>query len=181
MDTPTPREHPLRRLVAGITEHAFLTDLGVADPPLIDYVTDLLTRFIHVDAVYRLRDSAGRPMTELVQMATEAEKLPPDGRTAREYHRHIGDFALFWSGVFPEAVNRTQTAPRKDHLVSFAVLGRRSYRIAGDCACGRGEPESAVLRRLGDEFELCAIGLHKVREEWDEMAKHPTGDGRLIS
>lgn len=181
MDAHTaPREHPLRRLVAGITEHAFLAEIGVADPPLIDYVTDMLTRFIHTDAVYRLRDSAGRPMTELVHMATEAEKLPPDGRTAREYHRHIGDFALFWSGVFPEAVNRTQFVARKDHLVSFAILGRRSYRLASDCACGRNEPDTAVLRRLGDEFELCALGLHKVREEWDEMVKHPTGDGRLV-
>jgi hypothetical protein len=178
--TPTPDPHPLRRLMAGITEHAFLTQVGLADPPLIDYVTDLLSRFIHVDAMYRLRDSAGRPMTELVQMAVEAEKLPPDGRTAREYHRHIGDFALFWSGVFPEAVNRAQAMPSRDHLVSFATLGKRSYRIAGECECGRREPESAVLRRLGHEFELCALGLHKVREEWDEMVKHPTGDGRLV-
>ena len=95
MDELTPKLHPLRKLLAGVTEHAFLTELGMVDPPLIDYVTDLLSRFIHVDVVFRLRDSAGRPLTELVQMATEAEKLPPDGRTAREYHRHIGDFALF--------------------------------------------------------------------------------------
>lgn len=181
MNTPTtPDTHPLRRLMAGITEHAFFTEVGLADPPLIDYVADLLSRFIHVDTVYRLRDSAGRPMTELVRMAVEADKLPPDGRTAREYHRHIGDFALFWSGVFPEAVNRTQTTACKDHLVNFALLGKRSYRLAAECECGRCEPESAVLRRLGVEFELCAIGLHKVREEWDEMARHPVGDGRLV-
>lgn len=176
----TPESHPLHRLMAGVTEHAFLTELGVVDPPLIDYVTDLLERFLHVDTMYRLRDSHGRPMTELVRMAVEAEQLPPDGRTAREYHRHIGDFALFWSGVFPEAVNRTQSTPCKDHLVSFAVLGKRSYRLAGECVCGRAEPESAVLRRLGAEFELCALGLHKVREEWDELARHPLGDGRLV-
>ena len=176
----TPATHPLRRMMAGLTEHAFLAEIGLADPPLIDYVTDLLARFLHVDAVYRLRDSAGRPMTELVQMAVEADKLPPDGRTAREYHRHIGDFALFWSGVFPEAVNRSQALPCRDHLVSFAVLGKRSYRLAGECACGWCEPESAVLRRLGAEFELCALGVHKVREEWDEMAKHPPSHGRLL-
>lgn len=181
MNTNSPSDtHPLRRLMAGITEHAFLTEIGLADPPLIDYVTDLLSRFVHVDTVYRLRDSAGQPMAELVRMAVEADKLPPDGRTAREYHRHIGDFALFWSGVFPEAVNRTQRTACKDHLVSFAILGKRSYRLAGECECGRCEPESAVLRRLGAEFELCALGLQKVREEWDEMARHPVGDGRLV-
>lgn len=122
----TPPEHPLRRLFAGITEHAFITSLGMADPPLIDYLSDLLSRFVHVDGVFRLRDGRGRPIQELAEMAMEAEKLPSEGRTRREYHRHIGDFALYWSGLFPEQVNRIQHRPCKDHLVSFAVLGKRT-------------------------------------------------------
>ena len=42
----------LRRYFAGVTEFAFETRLGVADPPLVDYLSDLLTRFIRTDAVY---------------------------------------------------------------------------------------------------------------------------------
>jgi hypothetical protein len=166
----TPADHPLRRLFAGITEHAFITSLGVADPPLIDYV----------DGVFRLRDGLGRPIQELTTMAVEAERLPPEGRTRREYHRHIGDFALYWSGLFPEQVSRVQRRPCKDHLVSFAVLGKRSYRIASECEADKFPDEAQVLRRLGDEFELCAVGLHEVRREWDELAKHPLPDGRLV-
>lgn len=176
----TPADHPLRRLFAGITEHAFITSLGVADPPLVDYLSDLLSRFIHVDGVFRLRDGHGRPIQELTTMAIEAERLPPEGRTRREYHRHIGDFALYWSGLFPEQVNRLQHRPCKDHLVSFAVLGKRSYRIASECEAEKFPDEAQVLRRLGDEFELCAVGLHEVRREWDEIAKHPLPDGRLV-
>ena len=48
-----PAEHPLRRLFAGLAEHAFFSRLGVADPPLIDYLSALLSRFVHVDAVFR--------------------------------------------------------------------------------------------------------------------------------
>ena len=33
-----PPEHPLRRLFAGLAEHAFFSHLGVADPALTDYV-----------------------------------------------------------------------------------------------------------------------------------------------
>ena len=47
-----PPEHPLRRMFAGLAEHAFFSHLGVADPPLIDYLSALLTRFIHNDAVF---------------------------------------------------------------------------------------------------------------------------------
>ena len=60
-----PVDHPLRRLFAGLAEDAFLTTLGIADPPLIDYVSELLTRFVHFDAVNRLRDPHGRPLTEV--------------------------------------------------------------------------------------------------------------------
>ena len=69
-------EHPLRRLFAGLAEHAFLSHLGVADPPLIDYLSSLLSRFVHTDAVFRLRGGAGQPLTELVEMVIEAEQLP---------------------------------------------------------------------------------------------------------
>src|SRR3954467_5209063 len=88
-----PLEHPLRRLFAGLAEHAFFSHLGVADPPLIDYLSTMLSRFVHSDSVYRLRGQAGRPLTELADMVIEAEQLPPGGRTRREYYRHIGDFA----------------------------------------------------------------------------------------
>ncbi len=172
----TPPEHPLRRLFAGLTEHAFMASLGVADPPLVDYLSDLLARFVHTDNVFRLKDSNARPMSELMAMAVEAEKLPAEGRTRREYHRHIGDFALYWSGLFPEQVDRLQARPCKDHLVSFAILGKRSYRIAAACKSA----EAGVLKRLGDEFELCAVGLNEVRKEFDELRKHPLPDGRLV-
>jgi len=177
----TPVDHPLRRLFAGLTEHAFLARLGIADPPLVDYVSDLLSRFVHVDAVFRLRNAAGKPMTELVDMAMEAEQLPPEGRTILEYHRHIGDFALYWSGLFPGEVNRLQARPCKDHLVSFAILGKRAYRMASNCDANRHGSDAQVLRRLGDEFELCCVGLNEVRKEWDDLAKHyPLEPGQLI-
>ncbi len=175
-----PPEHPLRRLFAGLTEHAFLSNLGMADPPLIDYLSDLLARFVHADAVFRLRDGAGHALTELSVTASKADKLPADCRTRREYHRHVGDFALFWTGLFPEAVNRLQHGPCRDHLVGFTVLGKRSYGIAGGFDRPPFADEAPVLRRLGTQFELCAYGLREVRREWEEIAARPPAGGGLI-
>ena len=45
MEAALPPAHPLRTLFAGLTEHAFVEQLGIADPPLVDYITDLLARF----------------------------------------------------------------------------------------------------------------------------------------
>ena len=82
--------------VRGLAEHAFFSTSAWPTRP-DGYLSALLTRFIHNDDVYRLRGSAGQPLTELPDMVAEAERLPAGGRTQREYYRHIGDFALFWT------------------------------------------------------------------------------------
>ena len=69
-----PEGHPLQRMFAGLAEHAFFSHLGVADPPLTDYLSTLLTRFVHFDTVYRLRNGDGRPITELTEMVIQAEQ-----------------------------------------------------------------------------------------------------------
>lgn len=171
MWTP-PIDHPLRRLFAGVTEHAFMTNLGVADPPLTDYLSLLLSRFLHADDIYAVRDAAGRPLVELVDMLLAAQKLPPEGRTAREVYRHIGDFALFWTGLFPEALDRTRAKRRtRDAFVDYCSQGKRSYYLASRFEEDPYQDEAPILRRLSEQFELCAYGLNQVRREWEQMGR----------
>lgn len=159
-------DHPLRRYFSGLTEHTFMGDLGVADPPLVDYLSELLSRFISMDAIHKFQ-ADGRSLEQVADMLLEAEAMPPEGRTYREVHRHIGDFTLFWTGVYPEALRRLKATPRKDHFIDYCQQGKRSYFLAAEC---EGDPEledSRVLRRLSEQYELCAFGLTKIRNEWE--------------
>jgi hypothetical protein len=165
-------DHPLRRLFAALTEHAFENTLGIADPPLVDYLSLLLSRFVNIDAIYRLHNAHGRRLEEVAEMLLDAESLPQEGRTRREYHRHIGDFTLFWTGVFPEGMRRLTSAFSKDHLISYTEQGKRSYYIASTFEEDPYREEAPVLRRLSEQFELCAFGLNQVRREW-ERARPP--------
>ena len=159
--------HPLRRLFAGLTEQTFMTTLGIGDPPLIDYLSLLLSRFVHVDAIYRLKNTQGVRLQEVVEMLLEAEALPPEGRTRREYHRHVGDFTLFWTGVYPEALEK-RGASGRDHLLDYLEQGKRSYLIASSYEEEPYDAEAPVLRRLSDEFELCTFGLSRARRVWEQ-------------
>jgi hypothetical protein len=160
--------HPLRRLFAGLAEHAFMETLGMGDPRLIDYLAIMLARFIHMDMIFRLRDSRGKSLEEVADMLIEVQAFPT-GRTCREIHRHIGDFTLFWTGVYPEALKRLRSTLKKDHFIDYCEQGKRSYYIASTYEEDPYREEAPVLRRLSEQFELCAYGLGQVRREWEKM------------
>ena len=150
-----PRE-PLRRFFSGISEQTFQVQLGVADPQLIDYISDLLVRFVRSEAVYRIRSLTGQPLAQVAVMMEEAEKRVGDAK--REVHRHIGDFTLFWAGVYPETLREMQSSDKGDHLVDYCEQGKRSYWIASKILSESETGDGEVLSRLSREFELCAYG-----------------------
>ena len=161
----TDRPLPLHDYFSGIAEYAFHTRLGVADPPLVDYLAELLTRFVRLDAIYSVRNLSGRRLEEVAAMVAEAEARVGDAR--REVHRHIGDFTLFWTGVYPEALAHLRNAQRADRFVDYCAQGKRAYYIASTMRKGDNDPQSEVLERLSHEFEMCAYGLSEVRREWE--------------
>lgn len=160
----------LYRYFAGLTEHTFHSQLGVADPALVSYVTNLLLRFLRSDSVYRVRDLAGRRIEEVALMLLEAEARAGDAR--REVHRHVGDFTLFWLGVYPESLQRRDETAGLSSM--YTEMGKRAYYIASTIATEREEDApSEVLERLSRRFELCAFGLREVRREWENRDDAP--------
>ena len=162
---PTQRQTPIHRFFSGLAEQTFESRLGVVDPPLIDYIAELLVRFVHCDAIYSVRNLAGRRLDQIAEMLLEAEARI--GNPRREVHRHIGDFTLFWTGVYPEALERLQHEQKADHLLEYRREGKRSYYIASTLPNDGGSAGSEVLERLSHEFELCEYGLREVRREWE--------------
>lgn len=157
----------LKRLFAALTEQTFAVDLGVADPPLVDYLSDMLVRFVRMDAIFTVRDIIGRRLEQVAEMLCEAEQR--EGHPQREVHRHIGDFTLYWTGVYPEALRRLRSPEQKDALLDYQTQGKRSYYIASTYDDDEFRTEAPILRRLSDEFELCSRGLARVRHEWERL------------
>ena len=154
----------LKKLFAGVAEQTLQVKLGIADPDVTDYLVDLLLRFTHVDTIYRIRDTQGRRLEEVADMLVEAEARQANPQ--REVYRHIGDFTLFWTGLFPESLP-SRSAGRKDQLLDYCEQGKRSYYIASTFDEEPFHEEAPVLRRLSDQFELFSVGLRRVRAEWE--------------
>lgn len=172
-------EHPkaegvLHRYLCGVAEQTFQAELGVADPSLIDYVSDLLIRFIRMESVQDLRDPAGRRLRHLSAMLAEAESRIGDAK--RAVHRHIGDYALFWAGLFPDAVQRRAGG---DGFHVYCEHGKRAYQVASSIESDT-LPPSHVLEQLSDEFEMCAYGLHEVQRELQRRDEDGDSGGLLF-
>src|SRR4051794_31309376 len=165
-----PESHPLHRMFRGLTEYAFMTELGIGDPPLVGYVAELLASFVPSQALWRLRDPQGRPLTEVCAMIAAAEAAD-DAARRRECHRHVGDYTLFWTGVYPEALAKLRGKGSPDALINYQEQGKRSYYLASTLSADSSE--GSVLRRLSDQFELCAFGLSRVRREWEKFSSEP--------
>ena len=124
-----PNRSTLERFFSGLSEYIFQSKLGVADVQLIDYLSDMMLRFVRLDAVHKVRKSNGRPATEVFQMLGEAEKRI--GLAKRDVHRHIGDVTLFWSGMYPERLRRLR--PEQSH--TRLPLKSRGMQIGRQATC----------------------------------------------
>jgi hypothetical protein len=176
-ETPSGNLH---HFFAGLAEFTFQARLGVADPPLVDYISNLLARFIRQDDIFRVRNLQGQPLTAVIEMFSEAEQR--FGAARRKVHQHIGDFTLFWSGMYPEALCDRQVPTAKDVLIDYCQHGKRSYMIASSIEVDEdSEAPSEVLERLSTEFELCAYGLREIRNEWSRRDDPPPTTPFLIN
>jgi hypothetical protein len=170
--TPSlPEKHPLRQLFSASVEQTFYSNLGICDPPIVDYLTELLSSLIHMDDIFPYCDEKGRRLEDLAEIVTEAvhpESIPPADRR-RVLHQHIGDLALFWAGLYPETLRRFKRVGVANRLLVYCEQGKRSYAIASELSEPDCDPSPNVLQRLSDTFEYCVYGLNLCRREWDVL------------
>ena len=158
------------RFFRGLTEHAFHTRLGVVDPPLIDYVSLLLVRFIRNDRIRSLPSAGSAEIDDVARMLSIVEEVP--ATAAREKYQHIGDSTLFWSGLYPEALKQFRYSSRQAHLlnrdslIDWRAVGKQAYWIASTLISDAAASERRLLEHLSDEYDLCVEGLAEVRRSW---------------
>lgn len=177
MNTQYDPNHPLRRLFNGLVEQVFQVDIGLCAPTVTDYLGELLAEFVHIDRIYALRSIDREVIRELSRMEADADLGPGVSETQRRrlVNKYIGDFTLFWAGVYPE-----QLCPRRQggvgRLHEYLLQGKRSYGIASELTRPDDAPPADVLQCLSEQFECCVHGLHLVRAGWERLSNADAGN-----
>jgi hypothetical protein len=161
--------HPLERFFQQAVRNSYQGKLGFHDPEVTGYVARLLCEFSDSDNLYKMRDKTGHPMEELEEMISASDPVngsAPSFDAERALRKHIGDYALFVSGMYPEALKSNRRlrhhCPTLDELVK---AGKESYFIVSQFNLFEYEQEAPLFARLSDRFEHCIVGLTLVRQE----------------
>ena len=161
--------HPLEPFFQQAVRNSYEGKLGLNDPDVTAYVARLLCEFSASENLYRVRNEMGHPIDELTEMITASDPVngsAPSFDAERALRKHIGDYALFTAGMYPEAMASDRRQRRhQPSLGELIQAGKESYYIVSQFNLFEYEQEAPLFARLSDRFERCILGLTLVREE----------------
>jgi hypothetical protein len=168
-----------------MVRHALRSE-GVDDAELADYLAALLLAFGQRDRAWRVDwndDQRHRYLVDIV-----ADLAASDGDRRFKVMAHLGNYALWLAGVFPDYVVARQIRRGGPGLSYYDSLGRRGFALAADHALADRLGLEGVFRAAADRFGVVREALtalsdrvffpNVVTPDRIERARH-RGDGLL--
>ena len=160
--------HPLEPFFRQAVRNSYEGKLGLNDPEVTGYVAHMLCEFSEADHLFSVRDAEGRPVQELEAMIHASDPVHGDAPSfdaERAARKHIGDYALFVGGMFPEASEPERRRRHQPSLAELIQAGKESYYIVSQFNLFEYAKDAPLFARLSDSFERCVLGLTLIRDE----------------
>lgn len=171
-----PESHALQGLFIELVHDHFDREVGLRDAEVQDYIANVLSEFCEVEQLYKVRNAGGRPLSDVGEMLLETDPIygpAPSFDRERQVRKHVGDYILFLSGMFPESINHFRLRrQRLENFVDFMKAGKESYYIVSKFDQFEYARLAPLFAKLSKEFESCVYGLNLVKGDLEEM-QHP--------
>src|SRR5215831_9513418 len=171
-----PESHALQQLFRELVGGHYAEEIGIRDPQVVNYVAHLLTEFCHAEQLFKIRNAAGRPISDVGEMLAESNPVfgpAPSFDRERQVRKHIGDYTLFFTGMFPESINSVRLRRnRLENFVDWMKAGKESYYIVSKFEFFEYAKVAPMFKTLSEHFEQCVFGLNKVKNDLQKM-QHP--------
>jgi hypothetical protein len=168
-------EHSLRQFFENLVWRHFTEDVRLEEPSITQYVSDLLSSFAHIKNLYQIRNAYGKQLDDVGEMLVESNPMVEATSFDREraVRKHVGDYTLFMTGLFPESVAKSNQAKRRrlDAYIDFVQAGKESYAIVSSFDQFEYRGEAPLFRRLSENFELCVVGLNLVKQDLEDFQR----------
>jgi hypothetical protein len=143
-----------------LVRHALLED-GITDRGVADYLSALLSAFGRGGRAYHIADDSAE-YRYLVDIAAAAEQST--GRRAFLLRAHLGEFALWLSGVFPDHIAARVHRRAAPPLSYYEEMGSAGYRQAARFTEAEQHGIAELYRNCADFFPALRIALNRVSD-----------------
>ena len=168
--------HALQQLFQDLVGRHYAEEIGIRDPQVVAYVSHLLSEFCDAEQLFKIRDAFNRPLGDVGEMLLESEPVygpAPSFDRERQVRKHIGDYTLFFAGMFPESINHFRLRrQRLENFIDWMKAGKESYYIVSKFEHFEYAKVAPLFASLSRNFEGCVFGLNRVKNELQEM-QHP--------
>ena len=146
-----------------LARHALLEG-GIADRVLADYVASILLEFGRLDRARRIEEGDQQTFDYLVDLVSAAQEA--SGRRAFMLHAHLGNFALWLSGLFPDWITYRVHRRGAPGIEYYEELGAAGFQRAAEAADASTHGLDGLYRACADEFPDLRVALNRLSDRY---------------
>ena len=146
-----------------VVRHA-LKSAGEGDAELADFAAAILMAFGTRDAARRISQADDQTYDTLAELSGDVDD--PDARRAFLVRAHLGNYALWLSGVFPDYIESRRWRRGGPDLGYYEEMGRRGYQMAADHRMARQLGLTTLFSLAAERFALLRVALNRVSDSF---------------
>lgn len=161
IETPRGGHASLALFAYVLVRHALL-QIGERDRVLADYAASVLLHFGLRDRAQRIHGADDETFDTLAGLLEAAERSEP--RRSFLVRAHLGNYALWMSGMFPDRISHRETRRGGPALSYFEEMGRRGFRMAAEHRLANEHGLSLLFAAAADRFPVLRVALNRISD-----------------
>jgi hypothetical protein len=141
-----------------------LLESGFSDRTVADYLAALLIDFGRGNRAYTVQDHDEGQHFYLADLLSEAGTA--DARRAFFVKAHLGDFALWQSGLFPDRIAARVERRGAPGMNYYEQLGATGYRLAAGTEHAEKHGLDRLYRTCADAFPELRVALNRLSDRY---------------
>ena len=144
-----------------VVRHAMMR-LGESDRGLADYVASVLVHFGVAGRATRIAEHDDEIYDTLAGLCEDLDD--PDGRRSFLVRQHLGNYALWLSGLFPDWIEQRRWRRGGPHLEYYEEVGRRGFQLAADHRLAQQHGLTPLFSGAAERFGKLRVALNQVSD-----------------
>ena len=132
------------------------------DHALADYVADVLIHFAARGRAERVSDADDESYDTLAALVADVHTS--DARRSFLVRQHLGNYALWSSGLFPDRIEQRRWRRGGPSLDYYDELGKRGFALAAAHRVAHEHGLEPLLHRAAERFVVVRVALNRVSD-----------------